>query len=196
MMNEKLRELLTKMKELEDEVALTLAQQQSRMFFEIKGKRIEFDAKVRTQHLRLKRSFFHWLTSARPQNLITGPLIYAMIFPMLLLDACISVYQACCFPIYRIKKVRRRDYIVFDRQHLGYLNWIEKFHCTYCAYGAGLIAYCSEIVARTEHYFCPIKHARAVLGTHDRYARFLDFGEADNYEARLEQYRVDLADAP
>jgi hypothetical protein len=52
-----------------------------------------------------------------------------------------------------------------------------------------MIAYISEIVARTEQYFCPIKHARKVLGTHSRYVQFLEFGEAEDYEAKLEQYR-------
>jgi len=55
-----------------------------------------------------------------------------------------------------------------------------------------MIAYISEIVARTEQYFCPIKHARKILETHHRYARFLDFGEAENYEAKLEEYRQAL----
>jgi hypothetical protein len=56
-----------------------------------------------------------------------------------------------------------------------------------------MIAYISEIVARTEQYFCPIKHARKILGTHARYARFLEFGEAENYEAKLEEYRRSLS---
>ena len=55
-----------------------------------------------------------------------------------------------------------------------------------------MIAYISEIVARTEQYFCPIKHARKILGTHSRYAHFLEYGEADNYEAKLEAIRVAL----
>lgn len=54
------------------------------------------------------------------------------------------------------------------------------------------MAYMSEILARTEQYFCPIKHAHKILGTHARYRRFLDYGEADDYEARLEAYRVSL----
>jgi len=191
-MYDKLADLLAKMRDLEDEVAIVLSEQQTRMFFQINGKRVEFDAAVRREHLRLKSGIFHWLVTYRPQNLVTGPLIYAMIVPLLFLDLCISCYQALCFPVYRIAKVRRSDYIVFDRQHLGYLNAIEKFHCTYCAYGAGLIAYCTEIVARTEQYFCPIKHARNMLGNHARYARFLDYGDADDYEARLERYRVEL----
>jgi hypothetical protein len=128
----------------------------------------------------------------RPLNLITGPIIYSMILPLLLLDLCVSFYQATCFPIYQISKVHRDDYIVFDRQQLEYLNFIEKFHCTYCAYGNGLMAYVSEIVGRTEEYFCPIKHARKVLGNHSRYARFLGYGEAADYQSRLEAYRVGL----
>ncbi|MDP2154030.1 MAG: hypothetical protein Q8J66_10285 [Methylotenera sp.] len=90
---------------------------------------------------------------------------------------------------YGIKKVRRTDYVIYDRQQLQYLNFIEKFHCTYCAYGTGMIAYISEIVARTEQYFCPIKHARKILGAHSRYSHFIEYGDAENYQERLEQYR-------
>jgi hypothetical protein len=116
-----------------------------------------------------------------------------MIIPLLITDLFVSFYQFTCFPIYGIKKVRRADYIIFDRQQLNYLNFIEKFHCTYCAYGSGMIAYISEIIARTEQYFCPIKHARKILGTHARYTRFLDYGDAKDYEARLEEYRRALS---
>ena len=195
-MNDKLHKLLARMSELEDEVAVAIEEQQSRMFFQIAGKRIEFDAEVREQHRRLKSSWFRWLVSYRPQNLITGPIIYAMVVPLLLVDLCISFYQATCFPIYGIAKVHRADYLVFDRQSLGYLNFFQGFHCTYCAYGSGLIAYCSEIVARTEQYFCPIKHARKIRGTHARYARFLEFGDGADYDKKLEQFRIDLGREP
>ncbi|MEQ1488856.1 MAG: hypothetical protein ABL920_10205, partial [Methylotenera sp.] len=126
-------------------------------------------------------------------NLITGPIIYSMIIPLLVTDLFVSFYQATCFPIYGIKKVRRADYVVFDRQQLNYLNFIEKFHCTYCAYGTGMIEYIREIVARTEQYFCPIKHARKIIGTHARYARFIEFGDAEDYEKKLEEYRRALS---
>ena len=97
-----------------------------------------------------------------------------------------------CFPIYRITQVKRGDYIVLDRFHLGYLNFFERFHCTYCGYANGLLAYAVEIAARTEQYFCPIKHARKVLGNHARAERFLDYGDATDYHARLEAYRTAL----
>ncbi len=188
-MNDRIQQLLDQITALEDDLRTALREQPTSIFFHIKGKRVEFEQSMQERHRRLKTNFFLWLVTNRPQNLITGPIIYALIIPLLVTDFFISFYQLTCFPIYGIKKVRRADYIIFDRQHLSYLNFIEKFHCTYCAYGSGMIAYISEIVARTEQYFCPIKHARKILGTHARYARFLDFGEAENYQAKLEEYR-------
>ncbi|MEI8361939.1 MAG: hypothetical protein WCG35_01800 [Betaproteobacteria bacterium] len=192
-MTDRIQQLLDQMNSLEDDLRVALSEQPSSIFFQIKGKRVEFEQSIKEKHRKLKRSFFRWLITDRPQNLITGPIIYGMIIPLVITDLFISFYQLTCFPIYGIKKVRRADYIIFDRQHLSYLNFIEKFHCTYCAYGSGMIAYISEIVARTEQYFCPIKHARKILGTHARYARFLDFGAAENYEVKLEEYRCALS---
>lgn len=94
----------------------------------------------------------------RPINLITGPIIYSMVIPIMLLDACVSFYQWTCFPIYGIPKYSRKDFIIFDRQELKYLDWVSKFHCTYCAYGVGVVGYAYEIVKATESYFCPVKH--------------------------------------
>lgn len=193
-MNEKIRHLLDQMSALEDDLRREVQTQEASALYQIRGKRVEFEAAVRQAHRQLKTGFFRWLVTYRPQNLITGPIIYSMIIPMLAMDVCVSFYQATCFPIYGIIKVRRRDYMLFDRQQLGYLNFIEKFHCAYCAYGNGLMAYMTEILGRTEEYFCPIKHARKMLGAHSRYARFLSYGEADNYAEKLEQFRVNLGD--
>ncbi|MDI1309501.1 MAG: hypothetical protein PSV17_08730 [Methylotenera sp.] len=192
-MNERIQLLLKQMNALEDEMRTALSEQQSTMFFQIKGKRVEFEESIKARHRKFKRNFFRWLVTDRPQNLITGPIIYSMIVPLLITDLFVSFYQFTCFPIYGIKKVKRRDYIMFDRQQLSYLNFIEKFHCTYCAYGTGMVAYISEIIARTEQYFCPIKHARKILSTHARYPKFLEFGDAENYEAKLEEYRRALS---
>jgi hypothetical protein len=192
-MNDRIRHLLSQLTALEDDLRSALHEQETSVLFQIKGKRVEFEQSIKQAHRRLKKGFFRWLVTNRPQNLITGPIIYGMIIPLAIVDLFVSLYQAACFPIYRIAKVCRTDYIVLDRQHLEYLNFIEKFHCTYCAYAAGLVAYIGEIVARTEQYFCPIKHARKILGTHSRYARFLDYGEAADYEGKLEKFRVALA---
>ena len=191
-MNDHIKKLLDQITALEDELRIAINEQPSSIFFHIHGKRAEFEKSMQETHRRLKTNFFRWLVTNRPQNLITGPIIYSMIIPLVITDIFLTFYQLTCFPIYGIKKVRRADYIIFDRQQLNYLNFIEKFHCTYCAYGSGMIAYISEIVARTEQYFCPIKHARKILGAHARYTSFMDFGDAENYAAKLEEYRRSL----
>jgi hypothetical protein len=188
-MNDKIRDLLGQIAALEGQLQTTLHQQESRIAFQIKGRRVEFEKDVRAAHRKLKRNFLRWLVTDRPQNLVTGPVIYFMVIPMVLLDLTVTLYQAFSFPIYRIAKVPRADYIVFDRHQLGYLNFYERLHCEYCAYANGLLAFASEIVSRTEQYFCPIKHAHKVLGTQARYARYLDYGDAEDYHARLEQFR-------
>ena len=193
-MNEKISQLLKQIAILEEDLRIAVHEQETNALFQLNGKRVEFEESIRQTHLRLKKSFFHWVVTYRPQNLITGPIIYSMIVPLAILDLFVSFYQATCFPIYKITKVRRGDYIVFDRQQLEYLNFIEKFHCTYCAYGNGLMAYVSEIVARTEEYFCPIKHAKKVFGKHSHYVRFLPYGEAEDYEAKLEKIRVSMGE--
>jgi hypothetical protein len=192
LMNDRIQHLLAQMAALEDDLREALREQETSALFEIRGKRVEFEHTIKQAHRRLRTGFFRWLVTNRPQNLITGPVIYSMIVPLLMLDLFVTLYQALCFPVYRIARVRRANYIVLDRQHLEYLNFIEKFHCTYCGYASGLVAYVYEIVARTEEYFCPIKHARRILGTHSRYPRFLDYGDAADYEARLEAFRIAL----
>ena len=191
-MNDRIAQLLAQMTTLEEDLRTAVQEQESKMFFQIKGKRVEFERSVKDAHRRLKKNFFRWLVTNRPQNLITGPIIYAMVIPMMMLDLCVSIYQLTCFPIYGIRKVKRSDYFVFDRYQLGYLNFIEKSHCIYCEYGNGLMAYVTEILARTEQYFCPIKHAHKILGTHARYKLFLNYGDAADYEKRLEEFRVAL----
>ncbi len=188
-MSDRIQQLVSQMAALEDELKTALNEQQSQIYFQIKGKRVEFEQSVKQAHRKLKKIFFRWLVTNRPLNLITGPIIYAMIIPLLITDIFVSFYQFSCFPIYGIKKVKRSDYIVFDRHQLHYLNFIERFHCTYCAYGNGLIAYIAEIVARTELYFCPVKHARKVLGTHRHYTQFLAYGDAEDFEKKVEEIR-------
>lgn len=101
------------------------------------------------------------------------------------MELWVTTYQWICFPIYRIPRVRRRTYCVLDRHRLGYLNGIEKANCVFCGYANGVIAYVREVAARTEQYWCPIKHATSVPAPHDRYHLFLDYGDAEGYREQL-----------
>lgn len=128
---------------------------------------------------------------SRPINLITGPIIYSMVLPIMLLDLCVSFYQWTCFPIYGIAKFNRKDFIIFDRQELKYLDWVSKFHCTYCAYGVGVAAYVQEIIKATEAYFCPVKHKEKNLIATQKHWQALAFeqGPDFDFEAYLEKVR-------
>ena len=125
-------------------------------------------------------------------TLLTMPLIYGMALPLLILDVSISLYQLGCFTAWGIVRVKRAEYVVIDRHRLGYLNLVQKLNCVFCGYGNGVIAYAREVTARTEQYWCPIKHALKVKGSHERYRDFQAYGDAEGYVKSSGAYRERL----
>jgi len=117
-----------------------------------------------------------------------------------LLDLFVTLYQAVCFRVYGIAPVRRRDHVAIDRHHLAYLNALQQLNCVYCGYGNGVLSYAREIAARTEAYWCPIKHARRVADPHDLMAGFADYGDAEGFSGETARQRARLrrtgAEAP
>ena len=190
MSNNKIRNQITA---LENELKTAIEEQSDHLRYQPEGKRVVFEREIKEAHQITRLGVLRWFMTVRPQNYLTMPIIYGLAVPLLFFDLCISFYQLTCFPVYRISRVRRADYFVLDHQHLAYLNIIEKMHCMYCSYAVGLLAYAREITARTEQYFCPIKHARKILNAHSRYERFLNYGEADNFHGKLEEIRTELA---
>lgn len=193
-MNSRIRQIVEQMSQLENELNVALEEQQSRLRYSVDGKRVVFEQTLKEAHQRVKLGVFRWFLTVRPQNYLTMPVIYGASIALVLFDLSVSLYQALCFPIYGIPKVKRSDYIVYDHQHLAYLNIIEKAHCLYCSYAVGMVAYTQEIIARTEQYFCPIKHARKLRSMHSRYERFLDYGDGDEFLRKLEEFRAELAE--
>lgn len=129
------------------------------------------------------------MVSARPLVLLTAPMIYLGWLPFIVLDLFVTLCQAVCFPVWRIPKVKRSDYLFFDRADLPCLNAIERFNCFYCSYANGIAAYAREVATRTEQYWCPIKHARRIVAAHDRYPLFFEHGDAEAYRQGLERLR-------
>lgn len=193
-MNERIRELLAEITRLEDELESVLAEQQSQVLFRLEGTRVRFEDRIRQAHRKLKIGIVPWFLESSAASIVSAPFIYSLVIPFVLLDLWLWMYQIVCFPLYGLAKVRRDRYIVIDRHHLGFLNSIEKLNCAYCGYANGLIAYAREIASRTEQYWCPIKHARRVSSTHRRYAKFVEFGDSDDYQKRLQAYRRSLID--
>ena len=178
--------------DLEEELRDRLHEQETRVLYQLEGKKVLFQEQVKEAHEALQEALLPYLRRSSWRSFLSAPFIYSLIIPFALVDVFVSTYQAVCFPLYRIPKVKRSRYIVIDRYHLQYLNSLQRFNCVYCGYVSGLIAYVREVASRTEQYWCPIKHARRVTGSHNRYARFLDYGDGEDFESKLESLREEL----
>jgi hypothetical protein len=157
------------------------------------GKDLRED-EIPRDHRKLKVPLLLYVLRCRPAVLLTVPIIYLGILPFSLLDLFLTAYQAVCFPIFGIPKVRRADHFVYDRGRLAYLNLLEKLNCVYCSYANGLCAYATEIAARTEQHWCPVKHASKLQDPHSRYWSFIDYGDAEAYRREVSTRRRDFAD--
>lgn len=195
-MTERLQALLQRLHEVETDIEQEVARHRDELQVRLTETGVQFEQSVLARQKALRRRLGRYVADAPPLFVLTAPVIYAGIVPFLLLDLFVTIYQWICFPVYGIAKVRRADHLVFDRSSLAYLNLIEKINCAYCSYGNGVLAYAREIAARTEQYWCPIKHARRVLGSHPHYRQFTDYGDAQAWLQDLERLRRELAPDP
>lgn len=174
---EKVREILRKIEGLEEELSAELAREKESIRCDFRHERI---------------ALWPYIRRAKPSYILTAPVIYGMIVPAVILDLCVTIYQAVCFPVYRIPKVRRADYIAIDRHRLSYLNILQKLNCVYCGYFNGLINYVREIASRTEQFWCPIRHARHLRDVPTRYWHFLPYGDGEKLHERWKKLREEL----
>lgn len=136
-----------------------------------------------------KRGLFTYITHGDLPTLFIAPVIYSLVLPLALLDAWATLYQWICFSVLGIARVRRRSFFVLDRHRLPYLNVLEKMNCTFCSYANGVLGYVREIQARTEVYWCPIKHRKMVVHPHGRYGDFFEYGDAAAFRRGLNAQR-------
>jgi hypothetical protein len=192
-MDPNIAEFMARIRELEARMEQEIQARRRHWQADFESRNVRFEAEVLAQQKRFKMGLLPYVLSAEWRNVLSVPFIYPLILPLVLLDLSVTLYQWLCFPLYRMARVKRSDYFVFDRTHLAYLNLLEKINCAYCSYGNGLVAYVREVVGRTEQYWCPIKHARKVLQAHPHYHGFADYGDAEHYREALARLREDLA---
>lgn len=193
-MKSRVEELIREIKRLEGELTDEVQRMQQIFSYQVRGGRVYFEEAVARYHRTLSQAVRTYIFEASLLNLLTAPMIWACLLPVLFLDAMATLFQTVCFPIYRIPRVKRNEYFIIDRNALAYLNIIERLNCAYCGYVNGLIGYVQEIAGRTEQYWCPIKHARRLSVMHKRYDRFFEYGDAAAYSERFEEVRRDFSD--
>jgi len=194
MIEDKIEVISAQIKALEDELSDELKKKQKEFFYKIENEKIKFEERVIKEGRSKIISSLKYLSSFPLAVIITIPFIWGMMIPALIVDICVTIYQGVCFPIYKIPKVKRKDYVVMDRYNLFYLDKVERINCWYCEYFNGVIAYTREIAARTEQFWCPIKHSKALKDTHSRYNKFFDYGDYIKYRKELDKRRSDFSD--
>lgn len=192
-MNKRIQELNEQIKRLEAELRQEI-QRIRLQTYEIRDRAVHFRDEIRAEHRAQLVRVYRYLRHAKLKHLLTAPVIWLCLWPALLLDLIVTLYQAVCFPVYGIPKVKRADHIAIDRHYLGYLNVIEKLNCLYCSYFNGVLAYVREIAGRTEQYWCPIKHAAQLKSQHSRYGRFAEYGDAETFRREFPRLRQDFTD--
>lgn len=188
-MRTQINELLEKIHQLETELEAQLVEKRREYGYKLEQGRLFITREARERQAELKVGLRRYLIDSGVLTILTAPFIYAVAIPVFALDVVASLFQAVCFRVYGVSQVKRRDYVVFDRHRLPYLNLIQKLNCLYCSYANGVIAYVHEIASRTEQYWCPIKHAARLAGTHRRYGDFLEYGDVGQYPQSLEELR-------
>lgn len=191
-MTARLEALAEEIVRLQGELEREIERRRTTLGWRLRAGLVEFEEGVLTEHRRLRQGVGRFLGRSSFANVATAPVIYSLIIPLVLIDVWVSLYQAICFRAWRIPRAPRSKYVVLDRGRLAYLNGIEAMNCVFCEYANGVVAYVREVASRTEQYWCPIKHALRVSDPHERYARFLEYGDAEGYRARLEAFREAL----
>lgn len=193
-MDRELDELRARLREIEDDFERAIDARRASFHYRVARGRVTFEAAALAEHRRIKVGLIRFLRGTSIGAALIAPFIYVLIVPIVLLDVSIWLYQRVCFSVWGIAPVKRADYIAIDRHRLAYLNLLQKINCLYCGYANGVIAHAREVAALTEQYWCPIKHAVRVKGTHDRYKTFLDYGDAKDLADRLQAFRSEIND--
>jgi hypothetical protein len=193
-MDNELDELRARLRQIEDDFERAIDARRASFHYQVARGRVIFEAAAIAEHRRIKVGLIRFLRGTSIGAALIAPFIYVLIVPIMLLDVSIWLYQRVCFSVWGIAPVKRADYIVVDRHRLAYLNLLQKINCLYCGYANGVIAHAREVAALTEQYWCPIKHAVRVKGTHDRYKAFLDYGDAKDLADRLQAFRSEIND--
>lgn len=190
-MNENIKEMIEEIETMKKKLGEEITKQEENVNYEISNGYIKFEKEMFNSQKQNMMHLWDWFREIPLQQLLSAPVVYMMIIPAVVLDIMLFVYHNVVSRVFKIKFRKRSDYVVFDRQYLGYLNVVEKLNCLYCAYFNGVMQYASSIAGRTELYFCPIKHAKKIAYKHEFYHTFLPYGDGNEYQKTLKELRKD-----
>ena len=186
-MQSQIREILLKIESLNNELKGEYDRIAKKYGFAHEKQKIIFLEEFRKRNKAFKFPTWKYVIPSNLRHFLSIPFIYVMIIPVVLLDIFLTIYQWTAFSLYRIPKVKRMEYFVYERRFLDYLNFIQKINCLYCSYVNGVFAYAVEIGARTERYWCPVKAAHKPRFSHGWYQDFADYGNPEEWNAKFKE---------
>lgn len=186
-MKQNIVDILRKIESLNSDLREEYARLSEKYGFSFNKKKVIFLEEIRKRNKSFRFPAWKYLIPTNLRHFLSIPFIYGMIIPTIILDIFLTIYQWTAFSLYRIPKVKRSEYIIYERRFLDYLNWIQKINCLYCSYVNGIFAYAVEIGARTERYWCPIKSAHKPKFSHGWYKEFADYGNPEDWENKLKE---------
>lgn len=178
-MKSNINSILSEIDKKKDELKLEYNNLMEKYGFTLKWWKIIFNTNVINTNKKYKKSLINSIFSAKIREILSIPFIYSMIIPALFLDLMLFIYQQSAFRLYWIPLVKKQNYIIYDRGKLDYLNIIQKVNCMYCTYVNWLFLYAVEIWWRTERYWCPIKHAKKAVSSHEWEKYFADYWDPE-----------------
>lgn len=184
-MRSTIREILQKIESLNNDLREEYDRLAQKYGFSFAKKKVIFLDEFRRRNKSFKFPTWKYVIPTNLRHFLSIPFIYGMIFPTIFLDIFLTIFQWTVFSLYRIPRVKRSDFIIYDRRFLDYLNLIQKLNCLYCSYVNGVFAYSVEIWARTERYWCPIKAAHKPKFSHGWYHDFADYGNPEDWNKKF-----------
>ncbi len=184
-MESEIKKIIEKIESLNESLKKEYARLSEQYGFSFAKRKVVFLENFKLRNRTFRIPAWRYAVPQNVRHFLSLPFIYVMIFPVLILDFFLTIYNLVALPLYRIPRVKRKDHIIFDRKFLDYLNIIQKVNCIYCSYVNGLFAYASEIAARTERYWCPIKAAQKPVQCHRWYKDFADYGNPEEWKEKF-----------
>jgi hypothetical protein len=90
----------------EEDLKREVKDQQRRWQYRVHRGRVWFDKELRETHRRLRQSIPAYILEGNLLSLLTAPIIYSLLLPLVLLDLWVTLYQSICFPIYGMPRCR------------------------------------------------------------------------------------------
>lgn len=186
-MKDTIRDILAKIESLNNDLREEYDHLSERYGFYFEKKKVVFLEQFRRKNKSKKLPSWKYIIPTNIRHFLSIPFIYGMIIPAIILDIALTIYQYTAFSLYHIPYVKRREFFIYERRFLDYLNLIQKMNCLYCSYMNWLFSYAVEIGARTERYWCPIKAAHKPKFSHGWYSEFADYGNPEEWAEKSNQ---------